>query len=177
MRPQFKAIIKLGAVALLVLAAVSWAIFRTASFRGTGEQNARVWFYDLSEKRLYAASPDIPPPDKGIGGKKDDAVRAVVISLRGPKNDPPSRRIAYLQTYTPELKRLLDRVRAARAAGRRFEGQIPARDSDFFQSNTLISSPNDANWQPSNTAQAQRIMSEWHSWRGPEGQLPVVIVP
>jgi hypothetical protein len=101
MRPQFKAILKLTAVVVLLLVAVVWASTRVGSFRRTGDQNARVWFYDQSEKRLYAASPDILPPDKGVGGKRDDGVRAVVVIFRGAKSSPRNQRIAYLQTYTP----------------------------------------------------------------------------
>lgn len=177
MRPQLKAILKLAAVVLLLLIAVVWAIPRAASLRRTGDQNARVWFYDQSEKRLYAASPDILPPDKGVGGKQQDGVRAVVVTPRGSKSDPRSRRIAYLQTYTSELKTLLDRVRAARAAGRPFEGRIPARDSDYFQTNTLVSRADDSTWHPTSTPEGQRIMSEWRSWRGPDGQELILSTP
>ena len=177
MRPQLKAVLKPTAVVLLVVPALAFVISRTSSLRRTGDQNARVWFYDQSEKRLYAASPDIFPPDRGIGGKKDDGVRAIVVAFRGAQSGARSRRIAYLQTYTPELKTLLDRVRAARAAGRPFEGRVPSRDSDYFQINTLVSRPEGTEWHPSSTPEAQRIMSEWRSWRGPDGQPPVVCAP
>jgi hypothetical protein len=177
MRPQLKAILKLAAVALLVLAAVLWAIPRAASLSRSGDQNARVWFYDLSEKRLYAASPEITPPDKGVGGIKNDGVRAVVVGFRGAQSDPQNRRIAYLQTYTPELKTLFEGIRAARAAGLPFEGGIPSRDSDYFQTNTLVSPADEVTWHPTSSPEGQRIMAEWRTWRGPDGQEPRVVTP
>ena len=177
MRPQLKAVLKLTGVVLLVVAALALVISRTSSLRRSGDQNAQVWFYDLSKKRLYTASPDILPPDRGIGGTKDDGVRAIVVAFRGAQSDARSHRIAYLQTYTPELKILLDRVRAARAAGRPFDGRIPSRDSDYFQINTLVSRPEGTDWHRSSTPEAQRIMSEWRSWRGPDGQPPILSTP
>jgi hypothetical protein len=77
----------------------------------------------------------------------------------------------------PELKTLLDRVRTARAAGRPFDGRIPTRDSDYFQTNTLVSRADETIWQPTSSAEGQRIMSEWRSWRGPDGQEPVLSTP
>ncbi len=80
------------------------------------------------------------PPDKGIGGSSGDGVRAVVVAFRAEQSDPHKWRIAYLETFTPELKDLLEKVQAARAAGRAFKGRIPARDSDYFQTNSLVKS-------------------------------------
>ena len=177
MRPQLKAILKLTAVVLLLLVAVVWAGIELAGCRRAGDQEAAVWFYDQSEKRLYTALPDIPPPDKGVGGKQDDGVRAVVVAFRGAKSDSRNRRIAYLQTYTPELKSLLERVRAARVARRTFDGRIPSRDSDYFQTNTLVSRVEPPDWHSSSSPQGQRIMIEWRAWRGPDGQPPVMAVP
>ena len=177
MRQQLKAILKLAAIVLPTLIVIAWAIHRTAGLRRTGDQNARVWFYDQSEKCLYPASPDILPPDRGVGGRKGDGVRAVVVTFRGHKNDAGNRRIAYLQTYSPELKNLLDRVCAARAAGHPFKDQIPTRDSDYFQTNTLVSRADHPTWHPACSTEGQRIMSEWRSWRGPDGQAPVLSTP
>ena len=177
MNPRLKSWLQLAAVLLLVAGAIGFVLNRSAAFRRSGEENARVWFYDESEKRLYAAAVDILPPDKGVGGKKNDGVRAFVVRLAGASKDPRSLRIAYLQTYAPQLKALLDDARAARTAGKPFHGQIPARDSDFFQTNTLVRRQNDPTWQPSNTPEAQRITSEWRSWRGPNGQTPVLTTP
>ena len=50
-------------------------VVRSGALRSKSPDGASVWFYDESEKRLYAAPSDTVPPDKGIGGR----VRAVVI--------------------------------------------------------------------------------------------------
>jgi hypothetical protein len=130
--------VKLAAAAVLAVALAGFLVSRAGALWKTGEAGATVWFYDQSEKRLYALPNDTVPPHKGIGGKSGDGVRAVVVSFRPDPNDPRKRRIAYLETYTPELKQLLDQIRAARAAHQRYSGPAPARDSDFFQVNTLV---------------------------------------
>jgi hypothetical protein len=174
MRPQLQSAFKLTAAVLVTAVTLGWLINRAGSGRHSHEQ---VWFYDESEKRLYPAAADIPPPDKGIAGKKNDGVRAIVVAFPGERNDSRHQRIAYLQTYTPELKTTLKRVQAAHAAGKRVEVQVPSRDSDFFQTNTLVRRPDEPTWQPSNSAEAQRITSEWRSWRGPDGQPPILVTP
>lgn len=153
---------------------MAWLISRTAGQRQSGEQ---VWFYDESEKRLYPGNPETAPPDKGIGGKKNDGVRAIVVAFRISRVDSGNRRIAYLQTCTPELKTALEQARAARATGKPFDSRMLSRDSDFFQTNTLVKRPGESEWQPSNSPEAQRVMSEWHAWRGQDGQSPVLSVP
>ena len=87
------------------------------------------------------------------------------------------RQIAYLETCTQELKDLLDKVRAARASGQAFKGRIPARDSEYFQTNSLIKGPEETEWHASSSPEGRRTMTEWRSWRGPDGQPPVVCVP
>lgn len=177
MSPQIKALLKLTSAVLLATVGIGWVIAQVNSVRKTAEGNSQVWFYDESEKRIYTAASDIFPPHKGIGGKKDDGVRAVVVAFRGEQADAKERRIAYLETYTPELKALLENVRAARAAGQPFNGRIPSRDSDYFQINTLVRSPDEAMWHPTSSAAGQKLMSAWRLWRGPDGQPPVVCVP
>jgi hypothetical protein len=170
--------IKWAAAILLAVLAITFVVRRSASLWRSGESGALVWFYDESEHQLYAAPVDIPPPHKGVCGSKKDGVRAFVVQLgTGDSKDPKTRRIAYLQTCTPELKALLDNVQAAYASGKPFRGKIPARDSDFFQTNTLVRREQDANWHPSNTPEAKRITSEWRSWRGPDGGPPQPSTP
>jgi hypothetical protein len=104
-------------------------------------------------------------------------VRAVVVAFRAEQSDPRKRRIAYLESCTPELKDLLEKVQAARASGQAFKGRIPARDSDYFQTNSLVKGPAESVWHASNSPEGRRVMTEWRSWRGPDGQPPVVCVP
>ena len=177
MNPQTKVQLKLAGAVLLAVAGIAWVTARINSACRTGEENSLVWFYDQSEQRLYPAASDLIPPHRGVGGNKNDGVRAVVVAFRGEQADPHKRRIAYLETYAPELKALLESVRTARAAGQPFPGRVPARDSDFFQTNTLVRSPDEVTWYPISSAAGQELMSAWRSWRGPAGQSPVVCVP
>ena len=54
---------------------------------------------------------------------------------------------------------------------------IPPRDSDYVQTNSLVKGPDEAEWHSSNSLEGRRVMGEWRSWRGPDGQPPVVCVP
>lgn len=169
--------IKTAAIAGLLIGGIGFALVQWRDQRNAGADDARVWFYDLSEQRLYAAAGDIIPPDKGIGGKAGDGVRAVVVAFRGGTASAKNRRIAYLETYTSELKVILEGVRMARAAAKPFGGVVPSRDSEFFQANTLVKSADGESWQAINSVEGQRITSAWRSWRGPSGQAPVVCTP
>jgi hypothetical protein len=163
--------------AALTIVAVAFVSKRVGGLRKTGEEGATAWFYDQSEKRLYEVSRNTIPPHKGIGGPSGGGVRAVVVAFRAEQSDPRKRRIAYLESCTPELKDLLEKVQAARASGQAFKGRIPARDSDYFQTNSLVKGPAESVWHASNSPEGRRVMTEWRSWRGPDGQPPVVCVP
>jgi hypothetical protein len=172
-----KTFLKLAA-AVLCLAAGGVLLFsRVRAASKVGEEGAQVWFYDQSEKRLYPASRDTIPPHRGIGGPKGDGVRAMVAAPKGEKDLPAKGRIAYLETYTPELKKLIDDVLAARAARRPYPGKLPSRDSDFFGANTLVRRPNEPAWHAAASEEGQRITAEWRTWRGPVGQPLVLCQP
>ena len=177
MSPQGRPFLKFAAAVVLALVAVAFISKQVGGCRKTGEEGATTWFYDQSEKRLYEVPRDTIPPHKGIGGPSGDGVRAVVVAFRVEQNDPRKRRIAYLETYTPEFKDLLDKVQAARASRQAFKGRIPSRDSEYFQTNCLVKGPEESEWHASSTPEGRRVMTEWRSWRGPDGQPPVVCVP
>lgn len=160
-----------------LLSAAIFGLHRLRHALSTGEQGLSVWFYDESEQELYAAPRDTIPPHKGIGGKAGDGVRAVVVVCRAEKDDPSKRRIAYLETHAPDLKRVLDDVKAARAAGRAYDGQVPAPDSDFFQKNTLVRRPNETAWHDIAGPEGQKIMAEWRSWACSDGQATIISTP
>src|ERR1700682_5272728 len=75
----------------------------------------KTFFYDLSEKKLFAASREALPPIRGLNDAVEDAVRAVVIAANGNPQDKASRKIAYLEKYAPELKQRLEKVRNGQA--------------------------------------------------------------
>lgn len=175
--PQVRTFLKLAAAVALAVVAVAFVSKRVGGFRKTGEQGATAWFYDQSEKRLYEVPRDTIPPHKGIGGPSGDGVRAVVVVFRAEQSDARKRRIAYLETYTPELKGLLEKVQAARAAGQAFKAHLPPRDSAYFQTNSLVKGPEESEWHASSSPEGRRAMTKWRSWRGPDGQPPVVCLP
>ena len=167
-----RTLLKLVGLLLLVAGAVTLAVVRLSAFGQNGDTGARVWFYDESAKRLYAVPADTIPPHKGTSGRRSDGVRAVVVRVPGGKD-----RIAYLETYSPELKALLEKVREAHAAKRPFTGQVPARDSDYFQTNALVRRVEEPTWHPSNSPEALAIVAEWRSWGGSGGIMPAISTP
>jgi hypothetical protein len=101
----------------------------------------------------------------------------VVVAFRAEQGDPRKRRIAYLETCTPELKGLLAKLQAACASRQAFKGRIPARNSGYFQTNSLVKGLEETEWHASSSPEGRRAMTEWRSWRGPDGQMPIVCVP
>lgn len=168
---------KLAGTLVVLIVGVGFMMARGgALFRG-GEEGAKVWFYDESEKQLYPVDNNTVPPHKGIGGKSGDGVRAIVVSYTMKPKDRKELQIAYLQTYSPELKTVLENVRAAHASGKPYTGKKPDPESDFFQSNTLVRRIDDSVWHPVNTSEGADITTEWRSWKGPKNEAPVVNVP
>lgn len=141
---------------------------------GKSDKGGRVWFYDESEKKLYLTPDTTIPPDKGIGGPAGDGEKAVVVTFGKDWHDRGKWRIAYLQKYTPGLKKALEDVIIARAARRVFDGTIPSPLSTYFQTNTLVKRVDDRDWYPANSDEGRRILTEWRSWRGGDGSNPVV---
>lgn len=172
MTDRTKAISKAVATGVLLIGAAAFGVSQMRRAGSDVEGRLKIWFYDESERRLYAAPRDTIPPDHGTGGVPDDGVKAIVVAPDGLQNDPTQRRIAYLETYTPELKKLLEGVRAAKAAGKRYDGTIPTNESDFFQKNTLVRRVSEAQWFEAGSAEGHQIMTEWRSWPGSDG-LPL----
>ena len=177
MSPQARTFLKFAAAVALAVVAVGFVSRRVGGFRKTGEEGATTWFYDQSEQRLYEVPRDTIPPHKGIGGPSGDGVRAVVVAFRAEQSDPRKRRIAYLESYTPELKDLLEKVQAARASGQAFKRGIPARDTDYFQTNSLVKGLEEADWHAISSPGGRRAMTAWRSWRGPDAQAPIACFP
>ncbi len=174
---RFSTTFKILTASAFAVLAVFYLSTRSRGLWRNGEQGTRVWFYDQSEKQLYAVPADTIPPHRGMGGAANDGVRAVVVCPRTLAKDPRQRKIAYLETYTADLKNLLEQVRAARAAGRRFDGPMPSRDSDSFQEQTLVKRLEDKDWYPANTTEGQLLTGEWRSWLDDSGQPLVPSAP
>ena len=177
MNTQLKKLLVATAFVSITVGSITFALSGTRAWWETGEQRARVWFYDLSEKRLYALPVSTLPPQPGVGGKRGDGVRAVVVAFGPDARKSGERRVAYLETYRPELKQLLDQVKAARAKGEPFAGSPPSPESDFYQTNTLVKRADEDGWHPLNSPEAAKITTEWRSWRGLHGEAPLICVP
>lgn len=150
------------AVILLGLAAFSFARF----FSRDDGVSEKTFFYDLSEKKLFAASREALPPIRGLDNAEEDAVRAVVIS-RGHPEDKSSRAIAYLEKYAPELKQNLAEVRAGKAE------PLPSAVRNGLR---FVKRVEDGEWSRVNTPQGQAILNGWNV-AGPDGKFPAVCVP
>jgi len=154
-------------VLLLIAAGLMVAI---SLLHHTGDSDGNVYFYDLSQQKLFAAPRSSVPPIRGVDNDEPDGVRAIVISENGNPVDRKHRRIAYLEKYTPQLKAQFEAIQkngaGATASLRREE--VPA--------STLVRRLTDHDWYPMNSAEGEKIVSEWNV-PGPDGTYPVVCVP
>jgi len=156
------------AVGLLVLAGIRLVAF----FQRQREPRELAYYYDLSERKLFVADRALLPPTRGINDDEPDGMRAMVISTNGNPQDKSSHRIAYLETYTPELKQQLEAMRAGKEA----DAGGPRLTRGTAQSFTLVRRLSEAAWHPVNTPEGERIMTEWLA-AGPDGKMPVACTP
>ncbi len=175
MREQRMRVYKVAAAGALLLAAVVMAGARWRGTFGGSEEGVRAYFYDLSERRLYAAARWTLPPDDGVGGEKGDGVRAVVVAPRA--GGKSGQRIAYLETYTCELRARLFEVQGAKERGRGAGVKGPSGDDPYVRRNTLVRRENEAAWYDLTTPEARRILVEWQEWRDAEGRMLRVVTP
>ncbi len=172
-----KKLAKLATASVLLAAALVLGVTRWKSAFASGEAGVRAFFYDQSEKRLYAAPRDTLPPDAGIGGEGGDGARAIVVAPIGATADESKRRIAYLETYTPALREKLAAVQAAKKAGDGAGVKGPSGDDPFVLKNTLVQREGENAWYDMTTPQARKIIIEWTSWKDDAGKPLVVVTP
>ncbi len=142
-----------------------------------GEEGLQRWFYDESEQRLYRRPASTVPPDDGIGGRGGDGFKALVVRLRGTQGKPGEQQVAYLETCSPALKEVLEGIQKSRAAQRPYNGLIPARDSDFVRTNSLVKLPGATEWVIADSPEGAAIMSLWRTWRSADGTPATISVP
>lgn len=157
--------IALAALAFVLLGgAIFLAVRHFTRGSGVTEQS---YFYDLSEKKLFAGPLESDPPIKGINDDQQDGVRAVVIATSGDPNDKTSHKIAYLEKYAPELIKHLAEVRSGKVE------PMPSRVRDSFR---MVKRLEDPEWHTVGSPEGRKIMGEW-STPGPDGRMPAVCTP
>lgn len=171
MTPQKADRIKLlTATVALALASILFLRF----YRSSNPSEGKAYFYDLSGKVLFTASHSSVPPIKGVSGEEEDGVRAIVISTTGDCRDAGSRKIAYLETYAPELKHQVEaRLQQGPGSAEQPSGGIRRGEAQAF---ILVKRPDETEWHPMNTPEAQEILQTINV-PGPDGRTPVVCVP
>jgi hypothetical protein len=160
MNPRAK--IQAGAAALMLL--LAGAFFFNSWRQGSAGEKA--FFYDLSKGELFVADARLIPPIRGIDSAEEDGVKAVVIAKT--PSDKKSRRIAYLERYSPELKRDMEAARAKNSA--------PMIGRSGAQALRFVRRLADKDWFSLISPEGQRIVSEWTT-PGPDGLSPIVCSP
>lgn len=156
----------LAAVAAAALAVV--VVWIARQWRGMGSGGEQAFFYDVSKGKLFTAPRTAVPPIRGVDGPEEDAFKAVVISVTGRPQDAASRRVAYLEKFSPALKAQME---AAQAGGPPLEiSRVEMQRQRFVRRLT------DQEWYPLNSPEAERLMSEWLNL-GEKGATPTVCVP
>jgi hypothetical protein len=153
---------------ILALILLVGAVFLFTRFlrqdTGIGETE---YFYDLSERKLFAAPRESLPPIRGINDGERDGVRAVVIAPGNDLENKAARRIAYLERYAPELIENLEKVRAGQAE------PLPTKIRNGYR---LVKRVEDPQWYPLNSPEGEKIVTEWNV-SGPDGSYPAVCAP
>ena len=153
---------------LLAVVLLGGATFLVVGFLRQGDGvSENTFFYDLSEKKLFAASREALPPIRGLNNAEEDAVRAVVIAPNGNTKDKAGRKIAYLEKYGPEFKQRLEEVRLGKAE------PFPRGTRDGFR---FVKRLEGTEWFAVNSPEGAKILSDWNV-PGPDGKYPVVCVP
>ncbi len=131
-----------------------------------GQRGQQAFFYDLSKGELFVADARLIPPIRGIDGAEEDGVKAVVVAPK--PEDKKGRRIAYLERYSPELKKDMEDARARNSA--------PMIGKSAAQAFRFVKREKDKDWVPMASPEGQQIVNEWTA-PGPDGLSPVVCVP
>ena len=155
---------KLGLALLLLIAA---AVLLVRFLRQGDGVSENTFFYDLSEKKLFAASREALPPIRGLNNAEEDAVRAVAIAYGDNPKEKGSRKIAYLEKYAPEFKAHLEKVRAGQAE------PLARNARNAFR---FVKRVEDADWHAVSSPAGEKILAEWNM-AGPDGKFPTVCTP
>ena len=144
---------KLGlAGALFALAAT---IIALRSGKDTVPQS---WFYDESAEVLFAGPLNAIPPITGIDGPEEDGVRAVVVAPAGQCGKEDARESAYLEKFSPLLKRQMEATERAKATG---EVVPELLDRSSATAHRFVRRLGDAEWASLRTQLGLEIVETW----------------
>ncbi|MCD8535696.1 MAG: hypothetical protein LR011_13290 [Verrucomicrobia bacterium] len=147
-----------------------WMLYR--HFQSLEPEEPQSYFYDLSAKQLFIAPKSSVPPIQGIDDDKADAVRAVVVALDGNCNNPQSRSIAYLEMFSPELKKQFESFRSADA-----DAPPPASGLSRSQAKAhhFVRRPDESDWHPIDSKMGVAITEGWNAHAHPGATASVCI--
>ncbi len=118
-------------VALALVGTIGWFVMD----EGGSDGPKKLWFYDLNTGELFAGDvAELPPIAAPSGDLKNASgtpagVLASVIRIEGDE----TKKIAFLQAYTPEAKQMIEAARAS-------QGGSPA-DYEKIMTGTMVAMP------------------------------------
>lgn len=151
----------------LLLAVVLLAVGLALVWRFIREQipiEEMAYYYDVSEQKLFAAPRRLVPPIRGLNDGAEDAFRAMVFSTTGKPKDKASRRIAYLEKFSPELKQQIEVIQKAEEENP--AAPLPPKDKAdrvAARAHRFVRRLTDSEWYPLDSPQAEKILIEWQT--------------
>ncbi len=145
----------------LAIVGAAVAVLGAAWGLRSGPKGQGEFFYDLSEKRLFAAPRAAFAPIAGVGGPAGDGVEAVCVHC--PVCGVKSKRIAYLRTHTPGYKQRQD---AADQTG----APIPDLTREYIEQNTLVRRLDSEDWHAASTPEGAKIVTGWRGQCAEHGE-------
>lgn len=122
------------------------------------------YYYDMSERKLFAAPRRLVPPIRGLNDATEDGFRAVVFSAAGKPKDKTSHKIAYLEMFSPELKQQIEAIQKAEAADP--AAPLPPKDKTdrvTARAHRFVRRVADSQWHPLDSPEAEKILVEWQT--------------
>lgn len=159
--------IKIFAIVLLV----GFAIWKfTQNSKQVIDSDPKIYFFDESAGKLFKGPQSSIPPIRGIDGDQLDGVRAVVIQSN---QEGVSQQIAYLEKFSPQLKKDIEMSRKAEESGGFYERVIGRSES---KAHILVRKPNSDKWYPMSSNEGNSISSYWQI-EDKDGNMPVIVNP
>jgi hypothetical protein len=125
-------------------------------------------FHDASAACLFHAARVAVPPIRGIDGPEEDGFRALVVSTTGRPEDRKSWQVAYLERFSPELKRATEE--AQRTGTALAMGRLEA------QAHRFVRRLAETEWHAMTSPEGEAIVNGW-ARPGPDGVTPIPCTP